>query len=170
MVSELDKAREQGRIRRTGQRNLRTVRPSGTAGTLAHEELLRNTGIRPMFRPYLTAGIAIAGASLIVAPPVAPPLRNVQAREIQLTSVDTASSPLGDGTAFVFGPSGVPVPPQQYVDAADTLYLQPNGFTGTAQAAFIPDGLEPFTGIKSLGIGTSLSQDVPIMALSVKLW
>jgi hypothetical protein len=51
---------------------------------------------------------------------------------------DTADSPLGDGTALLFGPSGVPIPPPQYVDAADTLYLQPLGFTGTAQSEFEP--------------------------------
>jgi hypothetical protein len=169
MVSGLDKVLEQDRIRRSRRGNSRTVpRRSGAASTSAHEELLRNTGIRNTFRPSLTVGIAIAGASLIIVPPVAPPLPNAQVREIQLTGVDTASSPLGDGVALVFGPSGVPVPPPQAVDAADTLYLQPNGFTGTAQSAFIPDGLEPFTGIKSLGFGTSLGQDQPIMISDIQ--
>src|ERR1700731_263709 len=109
--------------------------------------------------PYLTASVAIAGASLIVVPPVAPSPRNVQVRAIQLTDVDTADSPLGDGTALVFGPSGVPIPPPQYVGAADTLYLQPLGFTGTAQSEFEPNGAYPLTGVKSLGIDTSLGQD-----------
>ena len=80
---------------------------------------------------HLTAGVAIVGAGLLVVPSVAPSPRNVQVRAIRL--VDTADSPLGDGTALVFGPSGVPIPPPQYVDAADTLYLQQLGFTGTAQ-------------------------------------
>jgi hypothetical protein len=122
---------------------------------------------RPL-EPFLTAGVAIACASLIVVPPVAPPPPNVQVREIQLTDVDTADSPLGDGTALVFGPSGVPIPPPQFVDAADTLYLQPDGFTGTAQSAFIPNGLYPFTGIKSLPFGTSLDQDQPIMISDIE--
>ena len=98
---------------------------------------------------HLTAGVAIVGAGLLVVPSVAPSPRNVQVRAIRL--VDTADSPLGDGTALVFGPSGVPIPPPQYVDAADTLYLQQLGFTGTAQSSYIPDGLYPLTGIKSLG-------------------
>jgi hypothetical protein len=120
---------------------------------------------RPL-EPYLTAGIAIACASLFVVPPVAaPPPRHVQVRAIQL--VDTADSPLGDGTALVFGPTLVPIPPPQYVDAADTLYLQPLGFTGTAQSSFIPDGssaLDP----KSLGFGTSLGQDQQIMVSDIE--
>jgi hypothetical protein len=87
----------------------------------------------------LTISVAITGASLIAVASVSPPAPNVQARAVRLADVDTADSPLGDGTALVFGPSGVPIPPPQYVDAADTLYLQPLGFTGTSQSSFIPD-------------------------------
>ena len=61
---------------------------------------------------------------------------------------DTADSPLGDGTALVFGGTVLPTPPPQYVDAADTLYLQPLGFTGTAQSSYTPEGssaLDPNT-------------------------
>ncbi len=118
--------------------------------------------------PYLTASVAVAGASLIIVPSATPPLPNVQVREIQLTSVDTAESPLGDGTALVFGPSGVPIPPPQYVDAADTLYLQPRGFTGTAQPAFEPNGAYPLTGVKSLPFDTSLAQDQQIMVSDIQ--
>src|SRR5271156_2633627 len=52
---------------------------------------------------------AIVGAGLLVVPSVAPSPRTVQVRAIQL--VDTADSPLGDGTALVFGGTGVPIPP-----------------------------------------------------------
>lgn len=69
---------------------------------------------------------------------------------------DAADSPLGDGTALVFGPTGVPIPPPQYVDAADTLYLQRLGFTGTTQPEFIPDEDYPLNGPKSLGLDMSL--------------
>jgi hypothetical protein len=81
---------------------------------------------------------------------------------------DNADSPLGDGTALVFGPSGVPIPPTQYVDAADTLYLQQLGFTGTAQSSFIPDQIYPLTGVKSLGAVTSLGQDQQIMVSDIE--
>lgn len=119
-------------------------------------------------RLYLSAGAAIVGASLVVVPPVAPPPQNLQVHQVQLISVDAADSPLGDGTALVFGPSGVAVPPPQFVDAADTLYLQPNGFTGAAQSAFIPDGFFPLTGVKSLPYGASLLQDQPIMIAEIE--
>src|ERR1700751_1249112 len=109
---------------------------------------------------------AMVGAGLLVVPSVAPSPRTVQVRAIQL--VDTADSPLGDGTALVFGPSGLPIPPPQYVHAADTLYLQPNGFTGTAQPAFIPNELYPITGVHSLGLGTSLGQDQQIMVSDIE--
>jgi PE-PPE domain len=118
--------------------------------------------------PYLTASVAIAGASLITVPSVAPPLPHVQVREIQLIDVDTADSPLGDGTALIFGPTGVPIPPPQYVDAADTLYLQPLGFTGTTQPEFIPDEAYPLAGVKSEGIGTSFAQDQQIMVSDIE--
>src|SRR5258707_950755 len=109
---------------------------------------------------------AIVGAGLLIVPSVAPPPRTVQVHAIQL--VDTADSPLGDGTALVFGPSGIPLPPPQFVDAADTLYLQPLGFTGTAQPAFIPNGAYPVTGVKSLELGTSLGQDQQIMVAEIE--
>jgi PE-PPE domain len=80
---------------------------------------------------------------------------------------DTADSPLGDGTALVFGGTGVPTPPEQYVDAADTLYLQHLGFTGTAESSYTPEGssaLNPYT----LGYGTSLGQDQQIMISDIE--
>jgi hypothetical protein len=118
--------------------------------------------------PYLTASVAIAGATLITVPSVAPPLPHVQVREIQLIDVDTPDSPLGDGTALIFGPSGIPIPPPQYVDAADTLYLQQLGFTGTTQVAFEPNQAYPLTGAKSEGIDTSLAQDQQIMVSDIE--
>jgi hypothetical protein len=116
----------------------------------------------------LTFGVAITGAALIAVASVSPSVPNVQVRAIQLTDVDTADSPLGEGTALVFGGSGAPIPPPQTVDAADSLYLQPLGFTGTAQSSFIPDGLSPLTGVKSLELGTSLGQDQQIIVADIE--
>jgi PE-PPE domain len=81
---------------------------------------------------------------------------------------DTGDSALGDGTALVFGGSGVPIPPPQYVDAADTLYLQQLGFTGTAQSSFTPEGASPLTGVHSLEGGTSISQGEQIMVSDIE--
>jgi PE-PPE domain len=115
---------------------------------------------------HLTAGVAIVGAGLLVVPSVAPSPRTVQVREIRL--VDTAESPLGDGTALVFDGSGVSIPPPQAVDAADTLYLQPLGFTGTAESAFEPNGAYPLTGVHSLPLDPSLGQDQQIMISDIQ--
>jgi hypothetical protein len=116
----------------------------------------------------LTIGVAITGAGLIAVASVLPSVPNVQVRNIRLVDVDTADSPLGDGTALVFGPSGVPDPPPQYVDAADQLYLQPLGFTGTSQSSYIPDQFFPITGPNSLQAVTSLAQDQSNMVSDIE--
>jgi hypothetical protein len=80
---------------------------------------------------------------------------------------DTADSPLGDGAALVFGGTLLPTPPEQTVDAADTLYLQPLGFTGTAESSYTPEGssaLDPNT----IGYGMSLAQDQQIMVSDIE--
>jgi hypothetical protein len=107
---------------------------------------------------------AIGGVGLLVVS-VAPSPRTVEVRAIQLA--DTADSPLGDGTALVFGGTLLPTPPEQYVNAADTLYLQQLGFTGTAQSSYTPEGssaLDPDT----LPYGTSVAQDQQIMVSDIE--
>ena len=118
-------------------------------------------------RPYAIAGVALLGAGLIAVTSVGPPPRAVQVRESQLLDVDTAGSPLGDGTALIFGPTGVPIPPPQYVDAAETLYLKPLSFNGFGMSSVEPNGGYPLTGVKSLGFDTSLSQDQQIMLADI---
>ena len=110
----------------------------------------------------LSAGVAIAGTSLI-AMPVAAPIPHVQVRDVRLTSGDGADSPLGDGTALVMGGSGIPIPPERYVEAADTLYLQPRDFTGTPQALDTPEGFYPTTGVNSLTADASEAQGAQIL-------
>lgn len=44
----------------------------------------------------------------------------------------------GGDVAFVMGGSGIPLPSPGYVNAADLLYLEPHGFTGTAKSLFTP--------------------------------
>lgn len=120
-----------------------------------------------VFRAYLTTGIAIAGASVIVVSPMSPPVRDVEVRAVQLTGVDTADSPLGDGTALIVGPSGIPIPPERYLDAVEQLYLAPRGFTGTVQAVDTPEALEPITGVKSLPFDTSEAQGQQILDTAI---
>ncbi|HEU0192373.1 MAG TPA: PE-PPE domain-containing protein [Mycobacterium sp.] len=117
-------------------------------------------------RPYATAVLALAGASIIAVTPVTPPSPGTQSRAVQLTSVN-ADSPLGSGVAFVIGGSGTPVPSQSYVDLANSLYLAPRGFTGDAQSFFTPEGLQPTTGVKTLPFDTSEAQGQQILDQSI---
>jgi len=65
-----------------------------------------------------------------------------RANAVQLADT-SADLPLGDGTALLMGGTSIPQPSQPYLDAADTLYLQPHGFTGTLQSLFTPENASP---------------------------
>lgn len=60
------------------------------------------------------------------------------------------------------------LPPPQFLDAINTLYLEPGGFTGTMQAALLPNELYPITGVKSMGFGASVSHGQPIMLSDIQ--
>jgi hypothetical protein len=88
----------------------------------------------------VVAAIAVAGliADSLPLPPAAPqPV--VHSTAVRLASTDAADSPLGDGTALLMGGTSIPQPSQLYLDAANTLYLQPRGFDGTLQSLFTPE-------------------------------
>jgi PE-PPE domain len=86
------------------------------------------------------SAIMIASSSAIL--PVSP-LTGMRTIAVQLVDVTTADSPLGDGTALLMGGTSIPQPSQLYLDAADALYLQPRGFTGTLQSLFTPEDASP---------------------------
>ena len=69
-------------------------------------------------------------------------------------SVCTESS---QACAYVVGPSGVPIPDQNYDDVAMAWYVQPNspGTEFTTQVIFTPEGAYPITGVKQLPIDPS---------------
>jgi PE-PPE domain len=91
-------------------------------------------------------GVAFVGAGLIAVPPLVSLSPGPQQRAVRLTSGDTADSPLGDGTAFILGGSGLETPGQTYANAVDTEYLAPRDFTGTTQVLSTPEALYPFLG------------------------
>jgi len=99
-----------------------------------------------MLRLHRTLSVALVGAGLIAVPPLVPPSPGVQVRAVRLTSGDTADSPLGDGTAFILGGSGLETPGQTYANAIDAEYLAPRDFTGTTQVLTTPEALYPFLG------------------------
>ncbi len=88
--------------------------------------------------------------------------------QVRLTSVDNADSPLGDGTALIFGTSGTPVASPGYQEAVEQLYLDPRGFDGTVQAPFTPEGLYPVTGVHSLLVYTSFAQEEQILDAAIQ--
>jgi hypothetical protein len=112
--------------------------------------------------------LALTGASIIAVTPVAPPVPDVSVGAMRLAGVDTADSPLGDGTALVMGPSGFPIPNQSYADTADQLFLEPRGFTGDPQSTFVPNGLYPDTGVKSLLTDASFVQGQQILDSTIQ--
>jgi hypothetical protein len=70
----------------------------------------------------------------------------------------------GEDVALILGGSGLPVPPQSYVDAADDLYLNPNGFSAyTPQVLITPEQWYPVTGVNSLTLDASIPQGVTIL-------
>ena len=99
-----------------------------------------------MLRLHGTLGVVLVGAGLIAVPPLVPASPGVQVRAVRLTSGDTADSPLGDGTAFILGGSGLETPGQTYANAIDAEYLAPRDFTGTTQVLSTPEALYPFLG------------------------
>ncbi len=62
-----------------------------------------------------------------------------QTTAVPLTNVAGQSSSLGGGIALVMGGTGLPTPYPRYADSAAMLYLQPHGFTGTAQILTTPE-------------------------------
>src|SRR6202042_2604318 len=94
-----------------------------------------------MLRLHGTLAVVLVGAGLIAVPPLVPASPGVQVRAVRLTSGDTADSPLGDGTAFILGGSGLETPGQTYADAIDAEYLAPRDFTGTTQVLSTPEAL-----------------------------
>jgi hypothetical protein len=60
-------------------------------------------------RPYVTAGVAVAGAGLIAAAPVGPPALDIQTRAVQLASVDDAAADITSAAASLTGDQEFPV-------------------------------------------------------------
>jgi PE-PPE domain len=75
---------------------------------------------------------------------------------LALTSMMNSAFAVGDDTALVMGPSGFPVPPTTYVDAANGLFLHlPDT---SVDPLTTPEGLYPVTGVNTLPIDSSAAQ------------
>ncbi len=80
----------------------------------------------------------LAGASLFAGAPVVAPPAGAQSTAVSLTGNGTA---LGDGIAYIMGGTGMPQPSDRYLDAVDTLYLQPHGFGGELFSLWTPENV-----------------------------
>lgn len=83
-----------------------------------------------------------------------------------------AQTKLLDTEAWIMGGSGLPIPPQSYIDALFSRYIDPTTpfFTGqprypvdATNGLFTPEGLYPNSGVKSLELDPSLAQGVSIL-------
>jgi hypothetical protein len=82
---------------------------------------------------------------------LAPALAGIVASVLGLTSMTRPAVAFGADTALIMGGTGLPVPPQSYVDAVEQLYLVPNGYGAyTPQALTTPEEFYPVTGVNSL--------------------
>ncbi|MEO6793207.1 MAG: PE-PPE domain-containing protein [Mycobacterium sp.] len=88
-----------------------------------------------------------AAASLIAGAPVASPVAGAPATAVSLTGNGTA---LGDGVAYLMGGTGIPQPPQTYLDAVNDLFLSPHGFDGQLVSLFTPENVSSTSGAVGL--------------------
>ena len=77
------------------------------------------------------------------------------------TSLQTAGvhAAAAQNIGIVMGPSGVPVPTENYILKVYQLYIAPNSPSGTIPVELTtPEGLYPITGVKSLPLDISVTQ------------
>ena len=73
-----------------------------------------------------------------------------------LTSILRSALAYGDDIGILMGPSGFPVPPPTYVDAANSMFLHLP--TDSLRPLTTPEGLFPVTGVNTLPIDSSVAQ------------
>jgi hypothetical protein len=75
----------------------------------------------------------------------------------------------GADTALIVGGSGIPTPPQSYVDAVESLYLTPNGYGAYAPVPVTtPEQYYPLTGANSLTVDSSVAQGVTALDTAIR--
>lgn len=92
--------------------------------------------------------------------------QTIAAAAAMATAVMIAFNPTAAAadTALILGGSGIPTPPQSYVDAVENLYLTPNGYGAyTPVPLTTPEQYYPLTGANSLPVDTSVAQGVTIL-------
>jgi hypothetical protein len=106
-----------------------------------------------------------------MAPKINVHARTITAAAAMATAVMIASNPIAAtaDTALIMGGTGVPTPPQSYVDAVENLYLAPNGYGAyTPQVLTTPEQGYPVTGVNSLPFDTSVSKGTTTLDDAIK--
>ncbi|OBH21111.1 PE-PPE domain-containing protein [Mycolicibacter sinensis] len=107
---------------------------------------------------------------LALAPAVA--LSVVPGLNPAVTRSVLAQAELLDTESWIMGGSGLPIPPQSYIDALSARYInpatpffdgQPRYPVDATNGLFTPEGLYPNSGVKSLELDPSLAQGVAIL-------
>ncbi len=80
----------------------------------------------------------VAAASVFAGAPVVSPVAYAQSPAFVLTGNGTS---LGGGDALIMGGTGIPQPPQSYLDAVNELFLAPHGFTGNLVSQWGPENV-----------------------------
>lgn len=112
--------------------------------------------MRRASRACATAGIAILGAGCIAAALMTPPKLEVQMRAIKLVDAEDV--------ALIMGGSGMPIPPESYVETNFDLFIKDLFPNYSPQPLFTPEGnYGLYTGVKSLPLDTSEAQGVEIL-------
>ncbi|MEZ0362582.1 PE-PPE domain-containing protein [Mycobacterium sp. pUA109] len=94
-------------------------------------------------------------------------LAGTGAGAMALSAALTASDAFADSTDLVMGGSGMPIPPQVYIDDVNDLYLHCTTAC-SLQGLATPEGLYPIIGPKELPFDTSVTQGVTILNNAIK--
>ncbi len=95
---------------------------------------------------------AVAGASLL-----------------GLTTLMTGPPAFAADTALIVGGTGIPTPPQSYVDAIQNLYLDPLGYGSyTPVSVTTPEQYYPLTGPNSVTVDTSVAEGVTALDAAIR--
>lgn len=83
---------------------------------------------------------AVVAGSVFAGAPIVAPSVHAQSPAYALTGNGTD---LGGGVALIMGGTGIPQPPQAYLDAVNELFLKPHGFTGELVSQWGPENVSP---------------------------
>lgn len=92
----------------------------------------------PLRRSAIGGSVLLLVSATIGAVSLSTSLSSDLSRQVALVNDATALDGTG-GIALVMGPTGIPNPSDAYVDTVERLYLEPLGFSGTAESLYTPE-------------------------------